>query len=94
MQRTLKGCIRKTQFSTCVSSFTAHTEHFTSDHQMCGGFLPYQAILCDTSWVSYSSVQSQYYLPGDWFDNLLVQLIDFRGTLSIYIHNNNLTVGI
>lgn len=37
-----------------------HTDYFTSDlssHQMCGGFPPHQAILCDHWCVSYSLTQ-------------------------------------
>ena len=47
-------------FLLCVS-FTPHSKHVTSDasgHQMYGGFSSHQAILCDTSWVSYSYTES------------------------------------
>ena len=56
-------------FSSPVCLLYFHIEHFTFDtsgHQMCGGgFSPQQAILCDTSWVSYSLTQFWHYLPGD-----------------------------
>lgn len=50
----------------CVS-FTIHVEHFTSDsceHQMSGGFTSDQAILYDTSGVSYNLAQFYHCLPG------------------------------
>lgn len=49
-------------------SFTIHTKHFTSDtsaHQTGGSFSPWQASLCNTSWVSYNVIQLWHYLPGD-----------------------------
>lgn len=69
--RTHKLCSQSAYDGSCASvlekpsappasfSFTAHTEHLTSDtsgHQMCG-FSPDKRF-CDTSWVSYDPLNS------------------------------------
>lgn len=50
-------CVGKTYSSSCVSLLYDHTD--TTSHTRCVGlFFPHQTILCDTSWLSYSSIMT------------------------------------
>lgn len=65
----------------CVSlpcaSFTAHTKQ-NSDHQTRDAFSRHQAILCDTTWASYSSTQFWGHLPRESVSSHRLKAQSFR----------------
>lgn len=55
-------------FPACLFHLSLFTAHFTSEifgYQVCGGFSPYQQILCDTSLATYSLTQFWHYQPRE-----------------------------